>query len=599
MLLKHLNPAMRLILLISLSCLFSYSNFSQCDNLTNGGIIGNDESFCTPYDPAPIINIATPTGGSGTIEYMWIATTTPSSFTAADAVPGANSITYDPPYITETTWYIRCARRSGCDAWVGESMVKKEIKALNLNLIATHIGCNADYGTVNAYAYGGVSPYSYYWDGILGGNTKTFDAPGIVVVEVIDATGCSTLESIEVLASDLDIDIVVEDPPCISPSDAAHVYVTGGIPPYDIDWSDGSSGTTLSDYSEGLSGPYTVTVTDASGCSSMATVKFDSGEFPKADLGCCSDTVICEGSTAFLPVELEGSGPWILTYSINGMLYEDSIVSEPYGITFIPDETSMVELVSVSNYCGLGEVCGKAFIGVESCEPEGCCGSSFYSTTEITSSIGGYITYQISIYPTGCREDLDRLNIGIPCGSIHDIHNSGDFPMYISESPDPYTRLTGITIEDIEDLGPYDGLFISFMVCPEECDIEYYCYPILAYKYDECIDFEMSPGSWEMYSAGNNPAELSASPNPFTEEVFISIKGGRFNHNFDNGALLISDPTGRPVRKINFGAMSYNGMTVRWDGEDENGVEVQRGLYYVSFMVDGYFEKASVRVFKN
>ena len=590
---------MRLILLFTFSLLISVSSYSQCDNLTDGGIIGNDETYCVPYDPAPIVNIATPSGGSGTIEYMWIATTTPSSFTAADAVPGANSITYDPPYITETTWYIRCARRAGCDDWVGESMVKKEIKDLNLNLSASHIGCDSDYGTVNAYAYGGAYPYTYYWDGVLGGSSKNFYTPGTVVVEVIDANGCSELESIEVISSSLDFDLVIEDDPCVNTSDNALVVVSGGVGPYDIDWSDGSSGYTLSDYTDGLSGPYSVTVTDATGCSKTEYLEFDTGEFPKADIGCCSDTVICLGSMANIPVDLEGAAPWYLTYKIDDDIYTDTILSGPYAITFFPTETATVSLISVSNSCGMGDVCGKAFVAVNDCEPENCETGCFYSTTEITTTSTGCLIYDIVIYPTGCKKDLSNVTIGIPCGSISHLENSHDFPMFVNESPDPNSGLTGVKVDDIEGLGEYDALAISFKVCPEECELDFPCLPIIAYKYSTCIEFEMSPSSWEVYSAANNPTELSASPNPFTSLVVIGIKGGRFNQNFENGALMILDPTGRPVKRIEFDNMTFNGTNVVWDGRDENGVEVERGLYYVTFLVDGYFQEATIRIIKD
>jgi len=38
-------------------------------------------------------------------------------------IPNSNSPTYDPPVISETTWYIRCARRAGCIDYTGESNV--------------------------------------------------------------------------------------------------------------------------------------------------------------------------------------------------------------------------------------------------------------------------------------------------------------------------------------------------------------------------------------------------------------------------------------------------------------------------------------------
>jgi hypothetical protein len=91
-----------------------------CDNLTNGGQIGYDQSGCAGFDPAAFTNVSTPSGGSGTIEYMWLYknASTGNNFIQ---VPGANGPTYDAGATYQTTTYRRCARRSYCTSWVGES----------------------------------------------------------------------------------------------------------------------------------------------------------------------------------------------------------------------------------------------------------------------------------------------------------------------------------------------------------------------------------------------------------------------------------------------------------------------------------------------
>ncbi|MBX7241106.1 MAG: hypothetical protein K1X92_05100, partial [Bacteroidia bacterium] len=106
---------------------------ATCSNVTSGGTIGNNESICgTSFDPANIINVTSPSGGSGTLEYMWLLTTDPNTAagTASNwtAISGASGATYDPGIISQTTWYRRCSRRTGCTGWNGESnWVKKEI----------------------------------------------------------------------------------------------------------------------------------------------------------------------------------------------------------------------------------------------------------------------------------------------------------------------------------------------------------------------------------------------------------------------------------------------------------------------------------------
>jgi len=91
---------------------------NPCDNAIDGGTIGYDESSCVPFDPANIIELAPVTGGTGVIEYLWLSSTDGISFTP---IPGATGPTYDPPFISQTMYYRRCARRAGCTIYIAES----------------------------------------------------------------------------------------------------------------------------------------------------------------------------------------------------------------------------------------------------------------------------------------------------------------------------------------------------------------------------------------------------------------------------------------------------------------------------------------------
>ncbi|MEL6988186.1 MAG: GEVED domain-containing protein, partial [Bacteroidota bacterium] len=112
-------------------------DISFCDNVTDGGQIGDDEFLCDgPNDPAIITSIVDAFGGTGTIEYLWLKNTTTSNPPANgnmngwEEIPNSNSPSYDPGPITETTWFIRCARQSGCIQYDGESNVVEKAYAL-------------------------------------------------------------------------------------------------------------------------------------------------------------------------------------------------------------------------------------------------------------------------------------------------------------------------------------------------------------------------------------------------------------------------------------------------------------------------------------
>ncbi|TNF30273.1 MAG: hypothetical protein EP314_01730, partial [Bacteroidetes bacterium] len=98
----------------------SIDALSQCSNVTSAGSISaSTPSGCGTFDPGVINSVSLPSGGSGALEYVWLSSTNGgSSYTA---IPNTNASTYDPGPISQTTWFRRCARRSGCSSYVGES----------------------------------------------------------------------------------------------------------------------------------------------------------------------------------------------------------------------------------------------------------------------------------------------------------------------------------------------------------------------------------------------------------------------------------------------------------------------------------------------
>ncbi|MFM1875085.1 MAG: hypothetical protein RL266_822, partial [Bacteroidota bacterium] len=116
-----------------------------CDNVTNAGQIGNPQTGCSPFDPAALVSLADPSGGTGSLEYVWLQST--NGGTNYTVISGATSSTYDPGTITQTTWYRRCARRSGCSSYVGESnwvQITVGTSGVTLSVSKTDVSCNSD-----------------------------------------------------------------------------------------------------------------------------------------------------------------------------------------------------------------------------------------------------------------------------------------------------------------------------------------------------------------------------------------------------------------------------------------------------------------------
>ncbi len=101
-----------------------------CNNVTFPGNISGNQESCGPFYPGPIQNVNLPSGGCGDIEYIWIKSHT-NVFGAGSGgagspwstIPGATGASYDPGYVSQTTYYRRCARSSGCVYYIGESNI--------------------------------------------------------------------------------------------------------------------------------------------------------------------------------------------------------------------------------------------------------------------------------------------------------------------------------------------------------------------------------------------------------------------------------------------------------------------------------------------
>jgi hypothetical protein len=134
------------------------------------------------------------------------------------------------------------------------------------------ITCNGNTGgSVRVNASGGNFIYTYAWSN--GATTATISnlAAGDYTVTITDGAGCTGIAT-----------ITLTQPPALQANatataqtvanlndGTASVAPAGGIPPYNIIWSTGATTPSIGNLAPG---DYTVTLTDGSGCSTVATV---------------------------------------------------------------------------------------------------------------------------------------------------------------------------------------------------------------------------------------------------------------------------------------------------------------------------------------
>ena len=107
----------------------------------------------------------------------------------------------------------------------------------------------------------------YNWTN--GEDTQTITvSPGTYCVTLTDMNYCGTVECITVNYVPLDVSVVTQNLTCPDANDGSlTAVVSGGTAPFDFQWSNGATTPTINNLSPGT---YTLTLTDANGCSDNA-----------------------------------------------------------------------------------------------------------------------------------------------------------------------------------------------------------------------------------------------------------------------------------------------------------------------------------------
>lgn len=193
-------------------------------------------------------------GGTPPFTFTWSNSATTASIN--NLTPGTYSVTVNDA--------------AGCSGTATTTITQPT--QITLTTTDTDVACfGGATGTAGCTASGGTPPYSFTWsNGALLPNIGGLPA-GNYTVTATDANGCTQTATVTITQPPaLQITTTPLGSTCQgSSTGSASVSASGGTPPYSINWSNGQTTTTATGLS---SGPHSVTVTDANGCSSTSTV---------------------------------------------------------------------------------------------------------------------------------------------------------------------------------------------------------------------------------------------------------------------------------------------------------------------------------------
>lgn len=165
-------------------------------------------------------------------------------------------------------------------------------------------------GSATITVAGGKSPYTYVWNNGQTTPTATNLVAGIYSVIATDANGCAATANVTITEpAVLVANVAGTSPTCFNDKNgSALVSATGGTAPYTYVWA--LAGTHTKDTIQNVgAGVYNVTVTDANGCSKVATVTLTNPAIVTTSVintktlcfGSCTGTATATASNGFAP----------------------------------------------------------------------------------------------------------------------------------------------------------------------------------------------------------------------------------------------------------------------------------------------------------
>ena len=188
-------------------------------------------------------------------------------------------------------------------------------------------------GQISVALSGGTGALSYLWST---GETSTIITDlfnGVYIVTTIDENNCERMDTFEILnPSQLVISGDVTGESESGANDGSIIIeITGGTPNYNILWSNGESGDTLSNLAPGV---YTVEIIDANGCVAMQSYTVSDGDCT-LDASAATNNVSCFGfNDGSILIDFTGNNGDIETI-INPDLPLDSLIAGTYTIEVI------------------------------------------------------------------------------------------------------------------------------------------------------------------------------------------------------------------------------------------------------------------------
>jgi len=276
---------------------------------------------------------ASATGGTGVYTYTWSNSATTASITGV--IAGAYSVT-----VTDA---------NGCTDSTTVTITEPAL-LVSATVVDSNVSCNgASDGGATASATGGTMAYTYTWSNTATTQSITGVMAGTYSVTITDANGCTDSTSVVITEPIALVAATVVDSnaSCNGFADGgATASATNGTTPYTFTWSNSATTASITGV---IAGTYSVTVTDANGCTDSTSVVITE-PFTLVAATAVDSTVSCGGLSDGGATASGTGGTGVYTYTWSNSATTQSItgvVAGTYSVT-VTDANGCTDSSSVT-----------------------------------------------------------------------------------------------------------------------------------------------------------------------------------------------------------------------------------------------------------
>lgn len=217
-----------------------------------------------------------PSGGQAPYSYQWSNGQTTQSATG----------------LTAGTYILTVTDQNGCTASAQAQVGQPQ--AITTTVSSAPATCfGSANGQTSVSATGGTAPYSYKWS--QGSTTQTISglAAGVYTVTVTDANNCvaTTTSVVSQPVQSVQVQVNQVQAACFGEANGiASATASGGTGSYQFAWSNGQTGSNAGSFAAGT---WSITATDAAGCT--GTASFQITELPRVQVNVSYIIPVCAG----------------------------------------------------------------------------------------------------------------------------------------------------------------------------------------------------------------------------------------------------------------------------------------------------------------